>query len=181
MMNRSSDDGNLITADKTRRYLHAILARGHRSATPLEMQMVVAFAVNPQASYSDFIGKNFSHKTPEDLTKMYHDFLRKKLKPSIAIAHNIPIEEVRKWKIPKHSIGEFLNRYKVPHPHPMRGEMLKLEVSEIPKYFQDHLPPFKTEAEREEFFEGLNDRVQKVVEGIDSIYELQPENGDSGG
>lgn len=181
MVNSNSEDGNLITAEKARKYLHAILAKGHRIATPLEMQMVVAFAVNPQASYSDFIGSTPLHKTPEDLTKMYHDFLRNKLKPSIAIAHNIPLEEVRKWKIPKHSIGEFLNRYKVPHPHPMRGEMLKLEVSEITKYCQERLPQFPNEADREEFMEGISGLVHKVVESIDATYDFQPENGDSGG
>jgi hypothetical protein len=179
MMNRSSDDGNCMTADKARRYLDAILAKGHRRATALEMQIVVEFAVNPSSSYSEFIAKHsFLKKTPEDLTKMYYDFLRHKFKPSIALAHNIPLEEVRKLKIPKHSIGEILNRYKVPHPHPMRGEMLRLEVSEIPKYCQDRLPPFNG---REEFIEGIKDLVQKVVEGIDSVYDSLPDGGDSGG
>lgn len=177
----SSDDRNVMTADKARRYLHAILARGHRSATSLEMQMVVAFAVNPKASYSDFINNNSLHHTPEDLTGMFHDFLRNKLKPSISIAHNIPIEEVRKWKIPKHSIGDFLNTYKVLHPHPMRGEMLKSEVSEITKYCQDRLPPFPNEADREEFMEGISGLVQKVCDSIDATYDFPPESGDSGG
>ena len=182
MVNSNSEDGNFMTAEKARRYVDAILAKGHRSATFLEMQMVVEFAVNPSTSYSEFLAKRPSlKKTPEDLTKMYYDFLRYKLKPSIAIAHKISSEEVRKLKIPKHSIGEVLNRYKVPHSHPMRGEMLKSEVSEIPKYCQDRLPQIKTEADQDEFFEGLNDLVQKVVEGIDAIYEFQPDNGDSGG
>jgi hypothetical protein len=183
MANSSSDDRNLMTADKARRYLDAILARGHKRATAIEMQMVVEFAVNPRISYLELIAKyrSLHNKTAEEVTKMYHDFLRYKFKHSIAIAHNLPLEEVNKWKIPKHSIGEVLNRYKVPHPHPMRGEMLKLEISEIPKYCQERLPKIQTEADREKFIEGINDLVQKVVEGIDAIYELQPDNGESGG
>lgn len=181
-MVNNSEDGNCMTADKARRYLDAILARGHRRATFLEMQMVVEFAVNPSISYSEFIAKRpLLKKTPEDLTKMYYDFLRHKFKPSIALAHNIPLDEVRKLKIPKHSIGEVLNRYKVPHSHPLRGEMLKSEVSEIPKYCQDRLPPFETDADREEFIEGINELVQKVFEGIDSIYDSWPDDDDSGG
>lgn len=134
MVNSNSDDGNFMTPDKARRYLDAILAKGGRRATHLETQMVVEFAVYPNRSYSDFIKKYRLDKTPEDLTKMYHDFIRNKLRPSIARVHKLPVEEVRELKLYKHSIGEVLNRYKVPHPHPMRGEMLKLEVSEITKY-----------------------------------------------
>jgi hypothetical protein len=181
MVNSSSDDRNLMTADKARRYLDAILARGGKRATHLEMKMVVEFAVHPNASYSDFIHKYRLDKTPDDLTKMYHDFIRNKLRPSIARVHKLSIEEVRELKMYKSSIGEILNRYQVPHPHPMRGEMLKSEVSEITKYCQDRLPPFPNEADREEFMEGISGIVQKVVEIIDATYDFQPDNGDSGG
>jgi hypothetical protein len=179
MVISNSDDRNFMTADKARRYLSAILAKGHSLPTHLEMQMVVEFAVNPSSSYSEFIAKyKIFNRTAEQLQKMYHDFIRNKLQPCIAIAHNIPLEEAKKLKIHKHSIGEVLNRYKVPHPHPMRGEMLKSDVSEIYKYCQDRLPPFN---EREEVMEGIKDFVQKIVEGIDSLYDSRPNDGDSGG
>jgi hypothetical protein len=182
MVISNSDDRNFMTAEKARRYLSSILAKGHSSPTHLEMQMVVEFAVNPSSSYSEFIAKyKMFNRTAEQLQKMYHDFIRNKLQPCIAIAHNIPLEEARKLKIYKHSIGEVLNRYKVPHPHPMRGEMLKSDVSEIYKYCQYRLPQITTDADRDEFLEGLNGRVQKVVEGIDLLYDFRPEDRDSVG
>lgn len=164
-MNESNSDVvAAITANEARKAVQAILAWGGKHANPLEMQMAVEFAINPNISYENFAKKyQHTHYTAEKLTKIFHDFIRHKFKPGLKQAHALEENELRKLSVTKNSIGQVLQTYKLPYPHQLRGDLVRNLSAEFETKIKCFISQASTEEQRKNFGE-LQDIHQKIID-----------------